>query len=147
MDDNNKNPNKRPPDDKKPKGNIWVALIVSLIIVFLAMSLYNFIRNSQYQETTFSDFLTAMEEDNLAEVELQYDRIIYMTKEAAALPQAGFSRRTPLLSRVNPIPSSQRNRYFSSGTVSLTTTLAIRGSEASRSKLRQPFPRLSRKPP
>jgi len=88
MDDNNKNPNKRPPEDKKPKGNIWVALIVSLIIVFLALSLYNFIRNSQYQETTFSDFLTAMEEDNLAEVELQYDRIIYMTKEAAALPQA-----------------------------------------------------------
>ncbi|MBE6986367.1 MAG: ATP-dependent zinc metalloprotease FtsH [Ruminococcaceae bacterium] len=41
---------------------------------------------SQYTQTTFSDFLTAMENGELDEVEIQYDRIYYLTKEEAAKP-------------------------------------------------------------
>ena len=55
-----------------------------LAIVLIVSSIFNFARNSQYEQTTFSDFMLAMEEGNLAEVEIRYDRIIYMTKEEAA---------------------------------------------------------------
>ena len=87
MDQKNNNPNKPPQDgDKRPKGNIWIALIITLGIVLLITSVYNMVRNSQYTETPLSEFLSTMEAGQLAEVEIQYDRIIYMTKEEAAKP-------------------------------------------------------------
>ena len=88
MEDKHNNP-KTPPqgDDKRPK-QLWVTLIISLAIVLVFFSLFNAIRNSQYKETTYSDFLEAMESGNLSEVELHTDRIIYMTKEEAEKPKA-----------------------------------------------------------
>ena len=81
-----KNQNRKPPqdEDKKPKGNIWVTLIITIAIVLLVSSIYNTVKNSQYTETTFSQFRQDMDADNLEEVELQADRIIYMTKTEAA---------------------------------------------------------------
>ncbi|MBQ7801956.1 MAG: ATP-dependent zinc metalloprotease FtsH [Oscillospiraceae bacterium] len=76
------------PGDGKPKGNIWVTLIIAVAAVLLISSVYNAINDSQYTQTTWSDFRTAFESDNLAEVEIQYDRVIYLTKEQAALPAA-----------------------------------------------------------
>ena len=70
--------------DKKPKGNIWVTLIISVAIILLISTVFNFIRNSQYTEKSLSDFLAAMDNDELAEVEIQVDRIIYLTKEEKA---------------------------------------------------------------
>ena len=61
-------------------------MIVTVAIILVVSTVYNMIVKSQYTETTFSDFLQAMESDQLVEVELQYDRIIYMTKEEAAKP-------------------------------------------------------------
>ncbi len=87
--ESNKDKNNRKPssgDSKRPKGSIWVALIVTVAIILVVSTVYNLIVKSQYTETTFSDFLHAMESDQLVEVELQYDRIIYMTKEEAAKP-------------------------------------------------------------
>ena len=89
MEQNNNNRNKPPQgNDKRPKGNIWVALIVTVGIILIITSLYRAITNSQYTETTFSDFQQAKESGQLSEVEIHYDRIIYLTREEAAKPAA-----------------------------------------------------------
>ena len=64
----NPSPNKKPGDDKRPKSNMWVTLIVTVAIVLLISSLYNAIVGSQYTKKTYSDFLQAMENGELAEV-------------------------------------------------------------------------------
>ncbi len=74
------------PDGKKPKGSIWVALIATVAVILLISGIFNAVSRGQYTQTTFTDFMNALEADNLSEVELQYDRIIYMTKEEAAKP-------------------------------------------------------------
>ncbi len=89
MDPNEKNPsnnNDRDPKGKRPKGNIFLALIITVAVVLIISAIFNAISGSKYTETTYNDFLTAMESGNLAEVQLQSDRIIYMTKEEAAKP-------------------------------------------------------------
>ena len=45
-------------------------LIISVVIVLLISSIFNMVRNSQYEQTTFSDFQTAMDEGKLAEGEI-----------------------------------------------------------------------------
>lgn len=77
---NNQNNNKR------PKNGILLALIITVAIILVISWLFNTISNSQYNATTYSDFLQAMESGQLAEVEFQPDRILYMTKEEAAKP-------------------------------------------------------------
>ena len=81
--DSHNNP-KKPGDGQKPKSNIWLSLIIAVLAMLLIGSIYNMINKSQYQETTWSDFRQAFESNNLAEVELRYDRIIYLTKDEAA---------------------------------------------------------------
>ncbi len=78
---NNKN---NPGEPKRPKGNIWVTIVITVAIIMLVTWLFNAVRGSKYTETTFSDFLSSMNAGELAEVELQYDRILYLTKEEAA---------------------------------------------------------------
>ena len=82
---NNNDPNRKP-DDKKPRNQKLVAFVVTLALVLLFSWIFDAVSKGQYQETTFSDFLEAMESDNLAEVQIQTDRILYMTKEEAAKP-------------------------------------------------------------
>ncbi len=79
-----KNTGDKPAGEKKPK--IWPALIITAIIVLGIALIYNAVVGSQYQETTYSDFLSAMESDNLSEVELHYDRVYYLTRTEAAKP-------------------------------------------------------------
>ncbi len=85
MENNQHNNHKAPDDSKKPKG-IWFALIATVAVILIATSLFRAIKGSQYQETTYSDFLADMKANNLSEVEFNYDRVLYLTKEAAALP-------------------------------------------------------------
>ena len=82
---NNKNANN---NDKKPKGNLWITLIITVAIILVGSWIFNAISASHYTQKDFSHFLDAKESENLAEVELQYDRIIYLTKEEAAKPAA-----------------------------------------------------------
>ena len=82
------NNNNKRPGDKKPRGNVWITLLLTAGIVFLIVFLFNTIRSSKYEEASFSEFMAAMEENNLAEVELYGDRIIYMTREDAAKPSS-----------------------------------------------------------
>ena len=86
MDPKRNDPPKKPDgDDKKPK-NIWMTVFISVAILLAVISIFNLVNNSQYTETTYSDFVDAMNANNLEEVEIKYDRIIYMTKEEAAKP-------------------------------------------------------------
>ncbi|MBQ6839144.1 MAG: ATP-dependent zinc metalloprotease FtsH [Oscillospiraceae bacterium] len=87
MEQHNNQPNKPPQDnDKKPKGSIWLPLIISLAIVLVISGIYNMVSRSQYTETTYTEFRQAMDSGNLSEVEMRYDRIIYMTKEEDQKP-------------------------------------------------------------
>ena len=76
-------PNKKP-DGDKPKGQVWTALIITLALVLVFSWVYNTVRNSQYTQTSYSDFYEAKVNAQLSEVEIQVDRIVYMTKEEAA---------------------------------------------------------------
>ena len=85
MEENRESPKKNNPGDgKKPKLNIWVTLLIAVAIVLVISTVYNAIVNSQFKETTYDEFLAEKAAGNLAEVELQYDRIVYLTKEEAA---------------------------------------------------------------
>lgn len=82
---NNNNSNKKP-EGRGSKNGIWTALIITLAAVMIFSWIWNAVSNSQYTETTYSDFLRAMESNNLAEVEIRNDRILYLTREEAQKP-------------------------------------------------------------
>ena len=82
------NRNNKSGDGKRSKNSILIALIITVAIVIAISSIYNMVLGSQYTQTTYSDFLTAMEKGELEEVEIQYDRIYYLTKEEALKPAA-----------------------------------------------------------
>ena len=84
-DSRDNNPNRKG-DDRRPRNQRLIALVVTLALVLIFSWVYDSVTKSQYRETTFSDFLEAMENDNLAEVQLRTDRIVYMTKTEAAKP-------------------------------------------------------------
>ena len=80
MENKQKDPNKNKPNNEGDRGkHIGTAVIISLALILLFTWVYNTISNSQYTQTTYSEFLVAMESNNLAEVELKHDRILYMT--------------------------------------------------------------------
>ncbi len=88
MDPNSKDPKKNSPEeDRKPK-NIWIALIITIAIVLGISLIYNSVSKSQYNEVTYSDFLAAKDSGQLYEVEIYYDRVIYMTVEEHEKPAA-----------------------------------------------------------
>ena len=82
----NDNKNPRKDGDKEPKGGLWIKLMIAVAAVFLISSIYNMVSDSQYNQTTWSHFREAMAQNQIVEVELQYDRIIYLTKEEAEKP-------------------------------------------------------------
>jgi hypothetical protein len=85
----NRNDKKTPDSgDKRPKKNILFALVIAIALVILISTVFNAVRNSQYSQTTFSDFMTEWENNNLKEVEIQSDRILYLTKTEWEKPAA-----------------------------------------------------------
>ena len=83
--DQKKNENEKEQNGKKPK-NIWVALVITIAIVLVISIAYNTLSRSQYQEVDYNEFVTAMENGDLEEVELQYDRIVFLTRQEAEKP-------------------------------------------------------------
>ena len=59
---------------------------MTVAIILIISSIYNMIAGSQYNATTYSDFIHAKQTGNLKEVEIRFDRVIYLTKEEAAKP-------------------------------------------------------------
>ena len=70
--------------DHKPGNNRWVSLLIAIGIVLAIGGIFNAVRDSQYTQTTWSDFREAMYANQIVEAEIQYDRVIYLTKEEAA---------------------------------------------------------------
>ncbi len=87
--ENNQNESKKNPqnEEKKPKG-IWLALIITIAIVLSFIMVYNAVVKSLHIEVTYSDFRQAMENGELAEVEIHYDRVKYLTVEESQKPAA-----------------------------------------------------------
>lgn len=83
-------PNTPPRDsggnNKRPKSSIWASLLVCLAILLLGTYIYNMVSSSKYKEESYDHFLSLRESGQLAEVEFQSDRIVYLTKEEAAKP-------------------------------------------------------------
>ena len=86
MDPNRTNPNNNGKNDQpqKPKGNPLATFLITAAVVLLIPFAFNLVKQSQYTQTTFSDFMTTYENGQLAEVEMHDDRVIYLTKEEAA---------------------------------------------------------------
>ena len=79
-----RNDNKKP-EGQKPK-NFWTPLLITLVLVLIFSWVFNAVSRSQYTETTWSDFLEALETGQLEEVELQPQtrKVLYLTREEAA---------------------------------------------------------------
>ena len=86
FDRNDSDNHKKSPQEDRPKNSIWTALIIALALLLLFGWIYNMVSNSQYTQTSFSDFLAAKNSGQLSEVEIRGDRIVYMTKEEASKP-------------------------------------------------------------
>ena len=86
--ESNRNQPPRNPDGKRPKPNIFLIILAAVALILLVNTLYNSISDAQYTHTTFSQFMDEAKNDNLAEVELHYDRVLYLTKEEAQKPAA-----------------------------------------------------------
>ena len=84
----NDGPNEKKPGGDRPKTNFWTPLIIALALVMLFGWIYNMVSNSQYTETSYSDFRTAMEQNQLAEVQYRGNRVYYLTREEASKPAA-----------------------------------------------------------
>ena len=84
--DSRNNGPKKPDDNKNPKNSLWVKLMIAVAAVFIISSIYNMINASQYNQTTWSDFRASMAAGEIVEAEIQYDRIIYLTREEADKP-------------------------------------------------------------
>ena len=78
---------KRPPeqDGKRPKSKLPL-LLLSVVVILVISMIASMVSDSQYTKTTFSDFMDEVEKNNIAEVEVHHDRILYMTKDEAAKP-------------------------------------------------------------
>ena len=86
MDNSHNNPDKSPKEDGKKPKSLITSLIITAVIILVFTMVYNMIVSSRYTETTYTQFAQEMEKGNLAEVEIRNDRIIYLTKDQAALP-------------------------------------------------------------
>ena len=80
---NDRNKNKRP-EGERPKNSFFTPLMIALVLVLIFSWVMNIVEKSQYNETRWDEFVVAKKSGNLAEVEIQADRILYMTKEEAA---------------------------------------------------------------
>ena len=95
--DHKNNENEKEQNEKKPR-NIWPALLITIGLVLVASLAYNFFSHSKYQDVDYNVFAEAKEKDDLAEVKLYYDRIIFMTREEKEKPadqQKGFITGLP----------------------------------------------------
>ena len=80
------NRNNKSGDGKRSKNSILIALIITVAIVIAISTVYNMVLGIQYTQTTYTEFREAMDNGQLEEVQLLYDRVIYLTKEEAAKP-------------------------------------------------------------
>ena len=79
--------NNRPPeqDGKRPKSKLSILLFSAMVILGISL-IAGMVSDSQYTTVSFSQFMEAVEKGEIAEVEMHYDRIYYLTKAEAQKP-------------------------------------------------------------
>jgi len=79
--------NQRPPEQngKRPKSKLSL-LLFSVIFILAISMIFGMVSDGQYTKATFSEFMEAVNNDDIAEVVLHYDRVYYLTKAEAAKP-------------------------------------------------------------
>ena len=79
--------NNRPPeqDGKRPKSKLSILLFSVMVILGISL-IAGMVSDSQYTKVSFSQFMEAVEKGEIAEVEMHYDRIYYLTKAEAQKP-------------------------------------------------------------
>ena len=75
-------------DNKQPKSNVWVAVTITIVIVLLFSTVFNSVSRSQYNQTTYTDFVKAKDAGQIVEAEIHSDRVIYMTRDELEKPAA-----------------------------------------------------------
>lgn len=83
----NNDGDRKPDGEKRPRSGMGAALMITLALALIFCLVRNTIGNSRYTQTTYSDFLAAMEADDLQEVEIRSDRIVYLTRTEASKPR------------------------------------------------------------
>ena len=76
--------NNNKPGDKKPRSNLLTLFLISVALVLGITMLADAISESKYTKKSYDEFLTMWEAGELAEVEFQTDRILFLTHEEAA---------------------------------------------------------------
>lgn len=86
----NRNQNKNGRETRDPLRTGLPLLALAVVIVLLFNWVYNSITSAQLEEKSYTDFLTMVQRDQLAEVQFKMDRVLFLTKEEAG--QAGGAR-------------------------------------------------------
>ena len=89
MNNNQDNRNKKNGrESRNPLRTGLPLLALAVVIVLLFNWVYNSITAAQLEEKSYSDFLTMVQNNQLAEVQFQTDRVLFITKEEANQPGA-----------------------------------------------------------
>ena len=82
--DNNNNKNK--PDGKKTRPSLLLIFLISVAVVLFVSMMGDAIADSKYEKKSYDEFLAMWQEGQLAEVEFQGDRIVFLSREEAEKP-------------------------------------------------------------
>lgn len=74
--------------DNKNRQPIFSMILIALALALALNMIFNRINSSRYQQVSYDQFLTLAESGELAEVEIQSDRIVFLTKTEAAKPSS-----------------------------------------------------------
>ena len=89
MNNNQDNRNKKNGRESRDPLHTGLPLLaLAVVIVLLFNWVYNSITAAQLEEKSYSDFLTMVQNNQLAEVQFQTDRVLFITKEEANQPGA-----------------------------------------------------------
>ena len=84
----NRNQNKGGREGRDPLRTGLPLLVLAVVIVLLFNWVYNSITSAQLEEKSYTDFLTMVQNNQLAEVQFEVDRVLFITKEEADRPGA-----------------------------------------------------------
>lgn len=84
----NRNKNKGGREGRDPLRTGLPLLALAVVIVLLFNWVYNSITSAQLEEKSYTDFLTMVQNNQLAEVQFEVDRVLFITKEEADRPGA-----------------------------------------------------------
>lgn len=84
----NRNKNKGGREGRDPLRTGLPLLVLAVVIVLLFNWVYNSITSAQLEEKSYTDFLTMVQNNQLAEVQFEVDHVLFITKEEADRPGA-----------------------------------------------------------